>query len=72
MSFPPREGIEDRFRVADELDTICGQAKFGGYRTAGAAQRLFAMADGLMPRAGLVALRVQVDVAEESGKRVRV
>jgi hypothetical protein len=37
---------EDYFWVADELDTICGHAKFGGYRTADAAQQLLVMTEG--------------------------
>jgi hypothetical protein len=34
----PRTPFLDNFRVADELDTICEQAEFGGYRTADAGK----------------------------------
>ena len=52
----------DRVRMADELDIIPGRANS-------------AAIEGprwtLMLGAGFLALRVQVDAAEESGKRVR-
>ena len=59
--------------VADELDTICGQAKFGCSRTADTAQQFLVMAKVLMLGDGFLALRVpaDVDVAEEHGKQVR-
>jgi len=46
--------------------------QFGGHRTAGAAQQHSSRRPrGSMLGAGFLAVRAQVDVAEEFGKRVR-
>jgi len=50
------------FRLADELDIIPGRANSAAIEGPGAT---------LMLGAGFLALRVQVDAAEEFGKRVR-
>ena len=49
-------------RFAEELDTIPGMANSAAIERPGAT---------LMLGAGVLALRVQVDVAQEFGKRVR-
>ena len=58
----PRTPFRASVRIADELDTIPGRANSAAIEPPGTT---------LMLDAGFLALRVQVDVAEEFGKRVR-
>ena len=64
--------LSDHFRLADELETICGPPNSAAierpvrpHNPPGDGPRTLTLG------AGLLALRVQVDVAAECGKRVR-
>ena len=56
--------------AAKKLEVPSGSGQFGG-NGRDAAQQLLAMAEGLMLGAGFLALRVEDEAAEESGKQVR-
>jgi hypothetical protein len=59
------------FRVADEVDTICGQANSAAIEEPMRHNSSSRWPSGLMLGADFLALRAEVDVAEEFGKRVR-
>lgn len=58
-------------RVADQLDTICGQANSAAIERPVRNNSTPRDGHGLMLGTGFLALRAQVDVAEEFGNRVR-